>query len=159
MTVGATLAVHGTSATKSEVRTGLAKGKANLRDSVELPYLRVANVQDGNINLLDATEIAELNRIASMFLDYAEDRASQRQNLRMGDWRQYVDRFVEFNERPLLKTAGSISHERMQQIAHERYAEFDAKRRPAEALAADAEDIKELEAVEKRGRKGGEDAS
>ncbi len=109
-------------------------------------------------NYLDATEIAELNRIASMFLDYGEDRASQRQNLRMGDWRQYVDRFVEFNERPLLKTAGSISHERMQQIVHERYAEFDAKRRQAEALAADAEDIKELEAVEKRGRKGARDA-
>ena len=110
-------------------------------------------------NYLDAAEIAELNRIASMFLDYGEDRASQRQNLRMDDWRQYVDRFVEFNERPLLRTAGSISHERMQQIAHERYAEFDAKRSQAEALAADAEDIKELEAVEKRGRNGGEHAS
>ena len=47
----------------------------------------------------------------------------------------------------------------MQQVAHERYAEFDAKRRLAEALAADGEDIKELEAVEKRGRKGGKDAS
>lgn len=110
-------------------------------------------------NYLDAAEIAELNRIASMFLDYAEDRASQRQNLRMDDWRQYVDRFVEFNERPLLKTAGSISHERMQKIAHERYAEFDSKRRQADTLAADAEDIRELEAIEKRGRKGGEDAS
>lgn len=111
-------------------------------------------------NYLNAAEIAELNRIASMFLDYGEDRAGQRRDLRMDDWRQYVDRFVEFNERPLLKTAGSISHERMQQIAHERYAAFDAKRRQAEALAADAEDIKELEAVEKRGRKrGGNDAS
>jgi len=110
-------------------------------------------------NYLDAAEIAELNRIASMFLDYAEDRASQRQNLRMDDWRQYVDRFVEFNERPLLKTAGSISQERMQQIAHERYAEFDAKRRQGEALAADADDIKELEAVEKHSRKGGNDAA
>lgn len=110
-------------------------------------------------NYLSEAEVSELNRIASMFLDYGEDRASQRQNLRMDDWRQYVDRFVEFNERPLLKTAGSISHERMQQIARDRYAEFDAKRRQTEALAADAEDIKELEAVEKRGRKGGNDAA
>lgn len=110
-------------------------------------------------NYLDADEVSQLNRIASMFLDYAEDRAHQRQNLRMDDWRQYVDRFVEFNERPLLKNAGSISHEQMQQIAHERYAEFDAKRRTAEALQADADDIKELEAVEKRSRKRGKDAS
>src|SRR5690606_4567437 len=35
----------------AEVRTGLAKGKANLKDPVELPYLRVANVQDGHIDL------------------------------------------------------------------------------------------------------------
>jgi hypothetical protein len=70
-----------------------------------------------------------------------------------------VDRFVEFNERPLLKSAGSISHERMQQIAHERYAEFDAKRRRVEAQQADAEDIKQLEAVEKQSRKGGKHAS
>lgn len=110
-------------------------------------------------NYLRTDELNALNRIATMFLDYAEDRASQRQNLRMSDWQQYVDRFVEFNERPLLTNAGSISHERMRDIAHERYAAFDAKRRKAEALAADAEDIRELEALEKRGRKGGKHAS
>lgn len=110
-------------------------------------------------NYLDTDEVGQLNRIASMFLDYAEDRAQQRQNLRMDDWRQYVDRFVEFNERPLLTSSGSISHEHMQRVAHERYAEFDAKRRKAEALQADAEDIKQLEAVEKRSRKGGKHAS
>lgn len=109
-------------------------------------------------NYLHADEITQLNRIAAMFLDYAEDRASQRQDLRMDDWRQYVDRFVEFNERPLLKDAGTVSHERMQQIAHERYAVFDAKRRKAEALAADVDDIEALESVEKLGRKEGKHA-
>jgi hypothetical protein len=106
-------------------------------------------------NYLDSTELDHLNRIASMFLDYGEDRASQRQNLRMEDWRQYVDRFVEFNERPLLKGAGKISHERMQQVAHERYAEFDVKRRKAEALAADVEDIEELEKIDRASVKRG----
>jgi len=110
-------------------------------------------------NYLATAEVEELNRIAAMFLDYAEDRARKRQDIRMADWRQYVDNFIAFNERPLLQGAGKISHDRMQQVAHERYAEFDAKRRQAEALAADAEDIKELEAVEKRGREGGKDAS
>ncbi|MBB4126626.1 hypothetical protein GGR77_001916 [Xanthomonas translucens] len=110
-------------------------------------------------NYLHAEEITQLNRIATMFLDYAEDRASQRQDLRMDDWRQYVDRFVEFNERPLLKDAGTVSHERMQQIAHERYAVFDAKRRKAEALASDMEDIRALESVENLTRKGGNHAS
>jgi len=108
-------------------------------------------------NYLSASEIRELNRISTMFLDYAEDRAAQRKNLRMDDWKQYVDRFVDFNERPLLKTAGSISHEQMQKTAHIRYEQFDAKRQLAERVAADAQDIRELEDMEKRGRKGKED--
>lgn len=37
--------------TVAEIRTGLAKGKQGLLDPVELPYLRVANVQDGHFNL------------------------------------------------------------------------------------------------------------
>ena len=41
----------------AEVRTGLAKGKRGLRDSVELPYLRVANVQDGHFNLSEVKTI------------------------------------------------------------------------------------------------------
>ena len=60
-------------------------------------------------NYLDAKEIEELNRIASMFLDYAEDRAQQRKDLRMNDWRDYVSRFVAFNERPLLQGAGKVT--------------------------------------------------
>jgi hypothetical protein len=39
----------------------------------------------------------------------------------------------------------------MQQVAYERYADFDAKRKQAEALAADADDIQALEVLEKRG--------
>ncbi|HET9033878.1 MAG TPA: RhuM family protein [Dokdonella sp.] len=102
-----------------------------------------ASIQD---NLIVRTE---RSRIETMFLDYDADRAKKRQDIRMADWRQYVDNFIDFNERPLLKGAGRISHERMQQVAHERYAEFDAKRRQAEALAADVEDIKELEQIER----------
>ena len=87
-----------------------------------------------------------------MFLDYAEDRARKRQDLRMADWQRYVDSFIEFNERPLLQGAGKVSRDQMQQVVHERYANFDAKRRQAEALAADADDIQALEVLEKRGR-------
>ena len=37
--------------TVAEIRTGVAKGKQNLKNPVELPYLRVANVQDGHIDI------------------------------------------------------------------------------------------------------------
>lgn len=100
-------------------------------------------------NYLDAKEIEELNRIASMFLDYAEDRAQQRKDLRMNDWRDYVNRFVAFNERPLLHGAGKVSRERMEQVAYERYAVFDAQRRKSDAAKADDEDIRALEQIER----------
>lgn len=48
----------------AEVRTGIAKGKQNLKDPIELPYLRVANVQDGYIDLSEVKLIQiERNQI------------------------------------------------------------------------------------------------
>ncbi len=112
-----------------------------------------ARVRKGDVitakNYLNQDEITELNRIATMFLDYAEDRAAKRQDIKMADWRQYVDNFLLFNERQLLKNAGKNSHERMVQIAHERYAIFDGQRRRDEVELADAKDMQVLESVEK----------
>ena len=99
-------------------------------------------------NYLQAGELDQLNRIVTMFLDFAELRALQRSTIRMDDWRQNVNSFIQFNEQPLLQNAGRVSHEQMVQIAHERYAEFDTKRRESEASDADAEDIKVLEQID-----------
>lgn len=41
----------------AEVRTGVAKGKKGLKDPIEVPYLRVANVQDGHIDLSEVKTI------------------------------------------------------------------------------------------------------
>lgn len=104
-------------------------------------------------NYLTGTEIDGLNRLVTLFLDFAEMRAGNRQTITLNDWKEYVDRFVAFNERPLLKTAGSVLHERMKEIVSEKYAEFDAIRKEQNRLAAeeqDAKEIAELEAVEKR---------
>ena len=101
-------------------------------------------------NYLNAEELDQLNRLVSMFLDFAELRAEQRQHLQLADWRQYIDSFMAFNEQPLLRTAGSISHEQMKQVAHERYETFDQHRRSAEALAADTQELAALERLEKR---------
>jgi hypothetical protein len=101
-------------------------------------------------NYLNADELDKLNRLVSMFLDFAELRAEQRRHLVLSDWRQYIDSFMAFNEQPLLRNAGSVSHEHMKQVAHERYEQFDQHRRQAEALAADAQEMVELERLEKR---------
>lgn len=101
-------------------------------------------------NYLRKEEVEQLNRIVTMFLDYAEDRVSQRKHLTLTDWQQYVNQFILFNERPLLEGRGRMSHEAMESIVHERYADFDQKRKHQAAVEADAEDLKALEAVEKQ---------
>ena len=101
-------------------------------------------------NYLNAEELDNLNRIVSMFLDFAELRTKQRKSLRMGDWRAYVDNFMVFNEQPLLQGAGRMSHEAMTTIAHARYEQFDSARRKAQALEADRIELQALEQVEKR---------
>ncbi len=99
-------------------------------------------------NYLDGEEIKTLDRIVTMFLDYAEDRVAQRKQLSLDDWRGNVDRFIQFNERPLLQDKGRIGRDQAHKIAHDRYAEFDASRKRAEAIEADREDLAELEAIE-----------
>ena len=100
-------------------------------------------------NYLTADEVDTLNRLVVIFLEQAELRVKKRKQLTLDYWRQNVDRLLEFNERPVLQGAGRISAEQMKGIAHERYEAFDARRRSAEALAADAEDLRMLESLEK----------
>lgn len=85
-----------------------------------------------------------------MFLDSAEDTAIRRQSMLMKDWEAQLDKFLQFHERQVLDHAGKVSHDRAEQLAHERYAEFDRLRRDEEVRLAEveaAEDFKELERV------------
>lgn len=90
-------------------------------------------------NYLDPTELDQLNRLVTMFLDFAEDRAMRRLETRMTDWITQTDRFLDFNERAVLNGAGDVSHAQMDGIISERYASFDARRRASDALAAEIE--------------------
>ncbi|MCR6687384.1 virulence RhuM family protein [Pseudoxanthomonas sp.] len=104
-------------------------------------------------NYLDLQELDQLNRLVTMFLDFAEDRAMRRIETRMADWIAQTDRFLAFNERAVLTGAGSISHEQMEATVGERYAAFDARRRAIEAETAEQEadeDLKQLQAEAKR---------
>lgn len=103
-------------------------------------------------NYLTADEVDTLNRLVVVFLETAELRAKERKQLTLDYWRQNVDRLLEFSERPVLRNAGSVSNERMKSIAHERYETFDANRRSAEAIAADADDLRALEEIEKQAK-------
>lgn len=99
-------------------------------------------------NYLTADEIDTLNRLVVIFLEQAELRVKQQQNLSLDFWRNNVDKMLAFNDQRVLQGAGSVSYERMEQVAQERYALFDTQRREAERIAADTEDLKEIEQLE-----------
>lgn len=107
-------------------------------------------------NYLSADEVDTLNRLVVILLEQAELRTKQQKDLTLEFWRSSVDRMLASNDQPLLGGPGSVSHEDMKTIAVERYEEFDTKRRKQEAIAADAEDLKAIEDLEKDlQRKGG----
>jgi hypothetical protein len=100
-------------------------------------------------NYLSADEIDTLNRLVVIFLEQAELRVKQRQDLSLDFWRGNVDKVLAFNDQPVLQGAGAVSHERMERIAHERYGLFDQQRCQAERKQADADDLKEIEQIER----------
>lgn len=107
-------------------------------------------------NYLSEDEVDTLNRLVVIFLEQAELRAKQQQDLTFDFWRSSVDRMLSSNDQPLLDGPGSVSHEDMKTITADRYDSFDAKRREQEAIEADAEDLKAIEDLEKDlKRKGG----
>jgi len=82
-----------------------------------------------------------------MYLDYAERQARKRQTVTMEQWADKLDGFLAFNEQEILTYAGKVKAEVAKKIAEQRYEEFDNKRKRAEALTADEEDLKQLEAI------------
>ena len=99
-------------------------------------------------NYLRAEEMSLLNRLTTMFLDFAELRASQRQQTTMADWMAQTDRFLRFNDQPLLAGAGRVSRAEMEAVIAQRFAEFDAQRRAAVRDVAEVEHRSELDALQ-----------
>jgi hypothetical protein len=100
-------------------------------------------------NYLKTEEIEELNRIVTMYLDYAEDQAKRRSAVTMAQWADKLDAFLTFNERDLLNHAGKVQMEVAERLANERYDVFDAKRKQADSVKSDNDDIAALEQIAK----------
>jgi len=100
-------------------------------------------------NYLTGDEIDTLNRLVVIFLEQAELRVKHRKDLTLEFWHKNVDDLLRFNDKPVLDSPGKVSREDMTRIAYERYEAFDAQRRITEAAAADAEDLREIEDIER----------
>jgi hypothetical protein len=75
-------------------------------------------------NYLIEKEIKELERIVSMYLDYAENQAARQIAMRMTDWVARLDAFLKFNEYDVLTNAGRVSAEVKKRLAEEQYEAF-----------------------------------
>lgn len=104
-------------------------------------------------NYLTATEVSDLNLLTTQFLDFADSRARRRQTTSMADWVAQTDRFIDFNEYPLLTDAGRISASRAEQIVADRFTEFDRDRRAREAERAITEEAADLDALLEAGQR------
>ncbi|MCD4729182.1 MAG: virulence RhuM family protein [Bacteroidales bacterium] len=75
-------------------------------------------------NYLNKKEIDELNRIVTMYLDYAENQAARQIPMSMKDWVKKLDAFLQFNDYSVLKNAGLISAEIAKKLATKEYEKF-----------------------------------
>lgn len=80
-------------------------------------------------NYLTQDELKSLNRIVTMYLDYAESQAERRQATTMTEWVNKLDAFLQFNDHNVLQDAGRISHDVAKQLAEEQYKQFSEQRR------------------------------
>ena len=83
-------------------------------------------------NYLSEEEIRELNRVVTMYLDYAEDQARRRNAMTMTEWVTKLDGFLHFNERNFLTHAGGISHQMALEHAEDEFERFRADSRRGE---------------------------
>ncbi|MBE2254770.1 MAG: virulence RhuM family protein [Ignavibacteria bacterium] len=75
-------------------------------------------------NYLKEQEIKELERVVTMYLDYAENQAARQIPMKMTDWIQKIDAFLQFNEYNILKDAGKVSNDVAKKLAEKEYEKF-----------------------------------
>ena len=111
---------------------------------------RVVRKQDIYIakNYLNKDEIDSLNRLTVLFLDSAELRVKERKDLTLDFWRSNVDALLNFQNKEILKTAGTISNKRMEQIVDAVYEDFNQRRKLYAAQQDDKNDEEELKTLE-----------
>jgi hypothetical protein len=75
-------------------------------------------------NYLNEKELNDLNRIVTMYLDYAESQALKGAVMYMKDWIGKLDAFLQFNERAILKNLGKVSHEVALALAENEFEKY-----------------------------------
>ncbi|MCA9135125.1 MAG: virulence RhuM family protein [Planctomycetales bacterium] len=84
-------------------------------------------------NYLSQEELSNLNRIVTMYLDYAEDQAKRGNVMTMAQWVGKLDGFLEFNGRDVLQNAGKVEKKVADALAIEQFEQYKAQQCRIEA--------------------------
>ncbi|MBI3366841.1 virulence RhuM family protein [Candidatus Roizmanbacteria bacterium] len=109
-------------------------------------------------NYLSEQELDMLNRIVTMYLEFAEMQALSHKPMTMQDWINKLDDFLKISDRDLLTHSGKISHEAALKKVHEEYEKFHhselAQATDVEQHFIDAEkEFKQIESLSKKRKK------
>lgn len=140
-----------TGKTAAEIIVSRAKSD---KSNMGLTSWKGAVVRKGDViiakNYLTEDELDSLNRLVVIFLETAEFRAKNRQDLTMIFWQQNVDTILVSNGLKLLSTKGSIGNKQMESIVEKIYSEFDTRRKQLDAQLADEQDLEDLKELEQK---------
>ena len=75
-------------------------------------------------NYLNEDELNNLNRIVSMYLDYAELQANNHTLMNMHDWITRLDAFLQFNEKEILTNSGKVAAEIARAFADSEFEKY-----------------------------------
>ncbi len=105
-------------------------------------------------NYLNHEELDTLNRIVTMYLDFAELQALNRKPMYMRNWITKLDDFLKISDRDILTHAGRISHDEAIEKAHAEYAKLRKQLLEAPSLVERhfVEAMKEIDGIEKKHR-------
>ena len=109
-------------------------------------------------NYLMEGEIKEMDRVVSMYLDYAENQASRQIPMKMMDWADKLDAFLEFNEYQVLTDPGKVKQEVARRLAESEYESYRVVQDREFESDFDKEVSKMLDKPKKQSRKKKDDA-
>lgn len=143
-------AIHGhTAAELITKRADASKPKMGLTSWKNSPDGRIRR-SDVAIakNYLNEDELRRLNRIVTMYLDYAETQAEKGQAMTMKDWVAKLDAFLQFNEKEILTNPGKVSAAIAKELAEKEFEKYEQHLRITEATKPVSDFDKLLEQTE-----------
>jgi hypothetical protein len=107
-----------TRANSTKQNMGLKTWKQAPKGSIRKSDIGIAK------NYLNEKELDSLNKIVSMYLDYAENQAQKAVVMYMKDWVEKLDAFLKFNDEAILNNHGKVSHEVALTLAVKEYEKY-----------------------------------